>query len=195
MPPPQLPTLLVQLIRQQQLQRAHLGPLVPQVPLRTLRNMQVAQAAEVPLVKQRPQLNGREAAIRIDARLARTHERECLKGFRFSPAPRIPIVWDITESRVDVIQRDAQTMQVRTPVQHAVEPPVFDSGLRCWRIGGQRTFMALSFASQLANRLVEALEGNRFGHEGKIQDTHMYAFTQRRPAINRKRGLGRNERL
>ncbi|KAH5252686.1 hypothetical protein HBI67_126330 [Parastagonospora nodorum] len=251
MPPPQLPTLLVQLIRQQQLQRAHLGPLVPQVPLRTLRNMQVAQAAEVPLVKQRPQLNGREAAIRIDARLARTHERECLKGFRFSPAPRIPIVWDITESRVDVIQRDAQTMQVRTPVQHAVEPPVFDSGqvaefhdrqrtreilqqrphalvieartmqdtnacergrevtevledrrpadvhsaLLCFvgRVAARE--VKLAQLRQLANRLVEALEGNRFGHEGKIQDTHVYAFTQRRPAINRKRGLGRNERL
>lgn len=128
MPPPQLPALLIQLIRQQQLQRAHLRPLVAQMPLRTLRNVQVAQAAEEPLVKQRPQLNGSKAAVRINARLARTHERECLEGFRFPPPPRAPVVRDIPESRIDVIQRDAQTVQVRTPVQHSIEPPMFDSG-------------------------------------------------------------------
>lgn len=31
---------------------------------------------------------------------------------------------------------------------------------------------------QLTNRLIEALEGNRFGHKGQVEDAETYAFAQ-----------------
>lgn len=50
-------------------------------------------------------------------------------------------------------------------------------------------------AGELAEGLVEALIGYGLAHETQVQDLELHAFRESGPAIDGKRGLGRDEEL
>ncbi|OSS46196.1 hypothetical protein B5807_08075 [Epicoccum nigrum] len=127
-PAPLLPTLPVQIVSQQHLQRGDFGAVLLVLPLAALRNVQPAQPAEVALVDQGVQVDGGEAARGVDAGLARGDEGEGLQGPGGFPHAGPPVRGHVGEARVDVVEGDGQVGQVGEPLQHAVEAAVLDVG-------------------------------------------------------------------